>query len=142
MSAVSRRLASLAAAFAIAGVAQAADPEFGGQLRPQWMAQRANQRGPLAAADALQPGIVTLPANGAIAEAELRASAHVAGVGITSTATLQARRFEGSATNSRAWFNELYLSGDAAGWQFSAGKKTVAWDVGYGFRPNLSLIHI
>lgn len=139
-----RRLASLAAplaaalvaASAAAGVANAAEPEFGGQLRGQWIAQRANQRGPLAAADALQPGIASLPASGAIAEAELRASTHVAGVGITSVATLQAQRFEWSATDSRAWFNELYVSGDAAGWQFSAGKKIVAWDVGYGFRPN------
>ena len=132
-----RSLASLAvAAFTIAGMAHAVEPEFSGQLRGQWIAQRANERGPLAAADALQPGIAALPASAAIAEAELRASAHVAGVGITSVATLQAQRFEGSAMDSRAWFNELYASGDAAGWQFSAGKKIVAWDVGYGFRPN------
>ena len=126
----------LGAALALTGTAHAADPEFSGQLRPQWLEQRANERGPLAAADALQPGTAALPSSGAIAEAELRASAHVAGVGITSVATLQSQRFEGSATNSRAWFNELYVSGDAAGWQFSAGKKIVAWDVGYGFRPN------
>ena len=136
MLVVSRRLASLAAVLAFAGAAHAADPEFSGHLRPQWSEQRANERGPLAAAAALQPGIVPMPASGAIAEAELRASTHVAGIGITSVATLQAQRFEGSATNSRGWFNELYLSGDAAGWQFSAGKKIVAWDVGYGFRPN------
>jgi hypothetical protein len=116
--------------------AHAADPEFSGQLRPQWLEQRANERGPLAAADALQPGIAALPGSGAIAEAELRASAHVGGIGLTSVATLQSQRFEGSATQSRAWFNELYASGEAGGWQFSAGKKIVAWDVGYGFRPN------
>jgi len=127
---------ALAAAFALTGAAHAAEPEFSGQLRPQWLSQHANERGPLAAADALQPGIAALPASGAIAEAELRASAHVAGVGLTSVATLQSQRFEGAATSSRAWFNELYASGDAAGWQFSAGKKIVAWDVGYGFRPN------
>ena len=116
--------------------AQATDPDFSGQLRPQWLAQRANERGPLAAADALQPGIAPLPNSGAIAEAELRASAHVGGIGLTSVATLQSQRFEGGATQSRAWFNELYASGEAGGWQFSAGKKIVAWDVGYGFRPN------
>jgi len=126
----------LGAALALAGVAHAADPEFSGQLRPQWLAQHANERGPLAAADALQPGLAPLPGSGAIAEAELRASAHVGGIGLTSVATLQSQRFEGSATRSRAWFNELYASGEAGGWQFSAGKKIVAWDVGYGFRPN------
>ena len=131
-----RRAAWLAAALALAGAVHAAEPEFSGQLRPQWLEQRANQRGPLAAADALQPGTAPLPASGAIGEAELRASAHVAGVGLAGVATLQSQRFAGSATQSRAWFNELYVSGDAAGWQFSAGKKIVAWDVGYGFRPN------
>jgi len=131
-----RRGAWLVAALALMGVAHAAEPEFGGQLRAQWQDQRASQRGPLAAADVMQPGLVTLPASGAIAEAELRASAHVAGIGLTSVATLQSQRFEGSATRSSAWFNELYASADAAGWQFSAGKKIVAWDVAYGFRPN------
>ena len=111
MFVVSCRLASLAAVLALAGAAHAAEPEFSGQLRPQWLEQHANERGPLAATDALQPGIAPLPFSGAIAEAELRASAHVAGIGITSVATLQAQRFEGSATESRAWFNELYASG-------------------------------
>ena len=40
------------------------------------------------------------------------------------------------ATQSRAWFNELVATHDAGAWQFSAGKKIVAWDVGYAFRPN------
>jgi len=140
VSVVSRRLTLhaglLALAHVFAGAAHAAEPEFSGQLRPQWIDQRANERGPLAAADALRPGTAPLPASGAIAEAELRASAHVAGIGITSVATLQAQHYEGGATQSRAWFNELYASGEAGGWQFSAGKKIVAWDVGYGFRPN------
>jgi hypothetical protein len=129
------RATALALLF-IACTAHAAEPEFGGQFRAQYQAQRSNTRGPLAAANAAQPGLIALPSDGAIAEAELRASAHVGGIGLTSIATLQSQRFAGSATESRAWFNELYVSGDAAGWQFSAGKKIVAWDVGYGFRPN------
>jgi hypothetical protein len=114
----------------------AAEPDFSGQLRAQYQDQRANTRGPLAAADAVQPGTAALPTNGAIAEAELRTSVHAAGLGLHAIATLQSQRYEGQATDSRAWFNELYASADAAGWQFSAGKKIVAWDVGYGFRPN------
>jgi hypothetical protein len=52
--------------------------------------------------------------------------------------TLQWQHQDGSATDtgSKAWVNELYASHDAGAWQFSAGKKIVAWDVGYGFRPN------
>ncbi|HKX40373.1 MAG TPA: hypothetical protein VJO99_04400 [Burkholderiaceae bacterium] len=117
-------------------MSHAAEPEFSGQVRAQYLDQRANTRGPLAAADAVAPGLVELPSDGVIAEAELRASAHAGGVGFNGIATLQSQRFEGSATDSRAWLNELYASADAAGWQFSAGKKIVAWDVGYGFRPN------
>lgn len=106
--------------------------EFGGQLRPQWQNEQANARGPLAQALSLSPGIAVLPASGATLETELRASGH----GLSATATLQQQRLEGQALHSSAWVNELYASGDAMGWQFSAGKKVVAWDVGYGFRPN------
>lgn len=115
-----------ASGFGIAGF------EFGGQLRPQWQVEQANPRGPLAQAVSMSPGIAVLPANGATLETELRASGH----GLSGTATLQQQRLEGQALHSSAWVNELYASGDAMGWQFSAGKKIVAWDVGYGFRPN------
>ena len=128
--------AGAAALLLVALTASAADPELSGQVRAQYLDQRANTRGPLAAADAVQPGTAALPSNGAIAEAELRAGVHAAGLSVSGVATLQSQRFEGRATDSRAWFNELYASADAAGWQFSAGKKIVAWDVGYGFRPN------
>jgi hypothetical protein len=106
--------------------------EFSGQLRPQWQDEQANTRGPLAQAVSLSPGIAVLPASGATLETELRASGH----GLSGTATLQQQRLEGQPVHSSAWVNELYASGDAMGWQFSAGKKVVAWDVGYGFRPN------
>lgn len=106
--------------------------EFGGQLRPQWQSGQANARGPLAQAVSLSPGIAVSPASGATLETELRASGH----GLSVTATLQQQRLEGRALHNSAWVNELYASSDAMGWQFSAGKKVVAWDVGYGFRPN------
>lgn len=110
----------------------AAEPEFSGQVRAWWMDQRANERGPLAQADALVPGLVGLPRSNATLEAELRASGH----GITAVATLHGQRDEGGPTSSWGTFNELYASHDAWGWSFSAGKKIVSWDVGYGFRPN------
>ena len=106
--------------------------QFGGQLRAQWVGQQASGSGPLAQANALQSGMVELPVNTASVETELRASGH----GLTSVLTLQQQRPEGGATQGRAWVNELYASHGAGAWQFSAGKKIVAWDVGYGFRPN------
>ena len=127
-------------ALAWAAAAHAADSpsagiagfEFGGQVRPEAIDSQAAQRGPLALAASLSPGIVELPASGAALLTELRASGH----GLSGTATFEQQRLEGQAMHSSAWVNELYASGEAAGWQFSAGKRIVAWDVGYGFRPN------
>ena len=49
---------------------------------------------------------------------------------------LQHSRPAGGPASSRAVVQELYASGERGEWQFSAGRKLVAWDVGYGFRPN------
>ncbi|CAN5914835.1 hypothetical protein BH11PSE8_BH11PSE8_19690 [soil metagenome] len=110
--------------------------DFGGQVRPEWIAQQANPRGPIAQAASLQPGIVALPPSGPIVETELRASSH----GMNGTLTLQQQHSEAdgtpATTRNRAWVNELYASHSGASWQFAAGKRIVAWDVGYAFRPN------
>ena len=126
------------ASFVIAALVAAAVPcaqaaDFGGQVRPQVLWQRANAAGPLAAANALQPDLAALPRDIGAVEAELRASVpHVNAV-----ATLRTEHdLDGGATRSSAWFDELYASGDALGWQFAAGKRIVAWDVGYAYRPN------
>ena len=124
-------LVVLALALATAS-ASAAEFEFGGQFRPELADQQANLRGPVAQAARLDPGIVALPASGIALETELHASGH----GLTGIATLRQQRLEGGTLRSDAWVNELYASGEAADWQFSAGKKIVGWDVGYGFRPN------
>ena len=125
-----------ALAFASAALASAQTPtgaaSLGGQVRLQWVGQSASSSGPLAQADALQNGIVDLPVGTAALETELRASGH----GLTGIVTLQQQRPERGATESRAFVNELYAAHDGGAWQFSAGKKIVAWDVGYGFRPN------
>ncbi|MDR3367636.1 hypothetical protein [Rhodoferax sp.] len=115
-----------------AAMAQDALPQLSGQVRLQWDDVQANTAGPLAASHALQSSIADLPTSGATLQTELRAS----GKGITGVLTLQQQRDDGQATDSNAWFNELYASHDAGAWQFSAGKKIVAWDVGYGYRPN------
>lgn len=103
----------LVGAISAAGALCAAQAlEAGGQVRLQWTEQRADK--------------------GAALETELRATGH----GITGVATLQQSRWESHNVDGRAWVNELYASHDAGAWQFSAGKKVVSWDVGYGFRPN------
>lgn len=106
--------------------------ELGGQARLQWTQQQAATAGPVAQANALQAGTVANPDSGATVEAELRASGH----GITAVATLQQNRWQTHGSEGRAWVNELFGAHDGGAWQYSAGKKIVAWDVGYGFRPN------
>jgi len=124
-------MAGLVNAGAWAG-AWAAAPEFSGQVRPEVVDQQTNTHGPLAQAAGLVPGLVTLPASGVAVETELRGS----GYGLTGIGTLRVQRLEGDTLHAEAWFNELYASGGGTSWQFSAGKKIVGWDVGYGFRPN------
>jgi hypothetical protein len=127
------RITTSALALLCAGAAwgQASDatPPLSGQIRLQWEQHQANTLGPLAQANALVPGTAVSPADGATLEAELRSS----GRGWNASATL--KQAQGSSA-SRAWFNELVATHDAGSWQFSAGKKIVAWDVGYAFRPN------
>lgn len=115
-----------------AGAACSAQPEFSGQVRLLWTHQAVSSSGPVAQANALQGGVAPLPVSAATLETELRASGH----GVNGVVTLQQQRPQSGATDSRAWVNELYASHDGGAWQFSAGKKIVAWDVGYGFRPN------
>lgn len=128
----SKLIAGIMLAVCCAAQAQDTAPLVSGQVRLQWDDVHANTAGPLAASHALQSGIADLPASGATVQTELRAS----GQGITAVVTLQQLRNEGQATHSQAWVNELVASHDAGAWQFSAGKKIVSWDVGYGYRPN------
>lgn len=106
--------------------------ETNGQLRAQWDVARSADVGPLATANLIAPGIAPLSNGGATVQTELHASRP----GFNAVLTLQSKHPQGSATTSRAWVNELVASHDAGAWQFAAGKKVLAWDVGYGFRPN------
>lgn len=129
-----RGLFLITAALTCAGsaLAQSADEGLGlsGKVQLQWNELLHNRFGPLARANALQSGIVELRTGGAAAMAELRSS----GRGWSAIATLQ--RNNGQSPLQRAYFNEFGAMHDAGAWQFSAGKKIVSWDVGYGFRPN------
>lgn len=110
----------------------AAQADTGGRLRATWTDPQASGAGPLAAADSLQPGIAPPPPAAGALEAELRASGH----GLTAVATLQEEHLEGDRWRAHGWFNELYGATAAEAWQLAAGKRVVAWDVGYAFRPN------
>ena len=125
-------LAVTVLAWAASAACQAQKLELGGQVRVQWTEQDAARSGPLAQANAVQPGTVATPDSGATLESELRASGH----GVTAVATLQQSRWRDRTADGKSWINELYAAHDGGAWQFSAGKKIVAWDVGYGFRPN------
>ncbi|MED5618412.1 hypothetical protein [Ideonella sp. BN130291] len=131
----------LAVATALACAAAAhAEPEaaaraWSGELRAHVDARSANPAGPLAAAARLSPGLVALPRGGATVALGLRAQQR----GVSADVLLQQQRLEGGGSDSTARFNELVLSGAWPGsdaWQYSAGRKIVGWDVGYGWRPN------
>lgn len=111
--------------------------EISGQIRSDWISRQAADTGPLAQANRLQAGTAQVAASAATVQAELRASGSAGAVRWNATATAQVQAPESGSAATQGWINEAYASGSAAwGWQWSAGKKVVSWDVGFGFRPN------
>ena len=125
-----RVAASASAALVWASSAGAVD--VSGYVRPAYIDVGVGDRGPLADANRVAPGTVPTTRSGPEIDSELRASGH----GISAVAFVQAQRQEGDRWRATGHFDELYASGSVADWQLSAGKKIVAWDVGYAFRPN------
>jgi hypothetical protein len=121
-------------ACALAGMTHSA--EVSGQVRAAWVDRQVAETGPLAHANQLQPGSASIEPSAATVQAELRASGNAGPFTLHAVATAQVRSPQGGSTVSDGWLNEAYASGKALGWQWSAGKKVVSWDVGYGFRPN------
>jgi hypothetical protein len=109
-----------------------ADADLSGQIRARWDDRQSATHGPLATGARLAPELIALPASSAAVESELRGRWQM----LSAAVALRSERAEGAAWQSDAAVNELYASGEWAGWQFSGGRKIVAWDVGYGFRPN------
>ena len=116
----------------------------GGELRLRWDARSPGLHGPLAAAHALSPTVAPPARDGAVVELLLRhqASVPLAGQGVALSGELLAwqQRLAGDHTagvaNGGLRLNELQASAEHGAWGLSAGKKVVAWDVGFGFRPN------
>ena len=117
-------------------VCMAQGTEVSGQIRSDWISRQAAETGPLAQANGLQVGTAAVAASAATLQAELRASGSAGPVRWNATATAQVQAPDGASTATQSWINEAYASGTALGWQWSAGKKVVSWDVGFGFRPN------
>jgi hypothetical protein len=126
----------LAAALAFAWPHATADAfAFSGELRAVAEPQSANPRSPLVEAAAIAPGLVAPQRGSATLSAELRARGH----DLNANLLLQQVRSPGGESHGHVRINELYASRAlpfGSGWQGSAGKKIVAWDVGYGWRPN------
>ena len=107
-----------------------------GQLRGAWVQRTVADTGPLAQANQVQADTVAIEPSATTLQAELRGTSSLGPIALNAVATLQARGLQGSTTTSTGWLNEAYASGKAFGWQWSAGKKVVSWDVGFAFRPN------
>ena len=129
-------LCALVGVGTLSNVALADNAEVSGQLRGAWIQRQVADTGPLMDANRLQSGTASIEPSAATAQAELRAAGSAGGITFNAIATLQARSLEGGSSSTDGWVNEAFASGKALGWQWSAGKKVVSWDVGYGFRPN------
>ena len=103
-----------------------------GNVRGIWTEQSNNASSPATIAERLLPGLMDAPADMGVLQAEWRLRSK----SLAATFTTQGRADASGNTRATASVNEFYgVVGDGA-WQLSAGKKIVAWDVGYGFRPN------
>ena len=110
--------------------------EVSGQVKGLWQGRGSASQGPLAQARSLVPGLAPAEPSAATLQAELKAAAHTGPLVWQGTVTLQQQKPEGQSAHGEAWVNEAAVAGSAGGWQWSAGKKVVSWDVGYAFRPN------
>lgn len=129
-------LCALLAAACAPMVAQADTYAVTGSLRAYRIARLGADAGPLAQANALQPGTAAIEASTTTLQAELRGDTTVAGITLHAGVTADVQQPDGAGADTRGRVNEAYAAGSIAGWQWSAGKKVVSWDVGYGFRPN------
>lgn len=127
------------AALAAGGTAQA---DEGPQLELRLQAQQNvdSSRGPLAAADRLQPGLTSSAASTLVAEAEWRHTLHLRlgeqRLALGTNLVARSVHRPGGDADTQARVNELHATTDAGGWSLTAGKRVLGWDVGYGFRPN------
>lgn len=117
------------------GVVVAQDLNFSGQVRGLWSEQTARANSPSNVAEQLLPGLIPATSGLGVLESEW----HLSVKGITAIASAQGQLNkieQARSTRATGWINELYGTVGDGAWQLSAGRKVVAWDVGYAFRPN------
>ena len=123
---------SLLPSLLLAGVAGQASaalpmPEISGSVRALADLRTANRDSPLAPAGAL------LGAGRDCGVGELRLRGSLAGVTAAGQALAQSCDPGGVDRDGR--LDELFWEGGKGAWHVTLGKKVLAWDVGYGFRP-------
>ncbi len=124
-------LVTLAPLAALAG-----GSELSGQVRGYTISRQSADAGPLAQANALQPGTAAVDASTTTLQTELRGDTTLGPVSLHASATAQVQQADGAGNSTRGTVQEAYAASGLGAWQWSAGKKVVSWDVGYGFRPN------
>jgi len=136
LDSMSCHAAVLSAVLAAAVLPPATASEFSASLRSHGLARQTAITGPLAQAHALYGGIAAdQPSEGA-AQLQMQGSTQWAGLQWHADVLAQAQRPEGGPGHTQAAVLEAYAAGQAGAWQWTAGRKVVGWDVGYGFRPN------
>ena len=136
LDSMSCHAAVLSAVLAAAVLPPATAGEFSASLRSHGLARQTAITGPLAQAHALYGGIAAdQPSEGA-AQLQMQGSTQWAGLQWHADVLAQAQRPEGGPGHTQAAVLEAYAAGQAGAWQWTAGRKVVGWDVGYGFRPN------
>ena len=133
---MSRHAAALSAVLAAAVLPPATAGEFSASVRSHGLARQTANTGPLAQAHARYDGIAAdQPSEGA-AQLQLQGSAQWAGLQWHGDALAQARWPAGGPGSTQVSVLEAYAAGRLGAWEWTAGRKVVGWDVGYGFRPN------
>ena len=107
-----------------------------GEVRGRWDDRLPSTAGPLAAANALVPGIAGPVPSAAVAQAWARATARRERLALTAELQVWQQRTENGEVGGDGRVDELFASADRGAWQVGAGKKVVSWGVGQGFRPN------
>lgn len=126
----------LSALLAAAVLPPATAGEFSASVRSHGLARQTATTGPLAQAHALYDSIAAEQSSEGAAQLQLQGSTQWAGLQWHGNALAQAQRPEGGPGHTQAAVLEAYAAGQAGAWQWTAGRKVVGWDVGYGFRPN------
>lgn len=128
-----------AALLALAAATLPAQAQFSAEATLRHDGRSAGRAGPLAAAEALEPGLTGGPQrSGWQAMAELRQRLELAeGITLNGNGLLAHEWREGGGDGlAQSRVNELHLGFESGNWRFAAGKKVLGWDVGYAFRPN------